>query len=154
MVDLDRGTTINAGKITGGGRINVVPAEASAFLDLRVRTKKDAERVHRQLIALRPFDRQCKIKVTGGLNRPPMERTAGGAALYRKAAQIAIELGWKLDEAAVGGGSDGNFTAALGVPTLDGLGAVGDGAHSPHESVVISELPKRAALLAGLISSL
>ncbi|HET8825731.1 MAG TPA: M20 family metallopeptidase [Terriglobales bacterium] len=154
MVDLKRGTTINVGKISGGGRVNVVPAEASAIMDLRVRTKKDADHVHRQLMSLRPFDRQCKVKVTGGLNRPPMERTAAGAALYKKAAHVANELGWKLEEASVGGGSDGNFTAALGIPTLDGLGAVGDGAHAEHESVVISELPKRAALLAGLISSL
>jgi glutamate carboxypeptidase len=154
MVDLKRGTTINAGRISGGGRVNVVAAEASAFLDLRVRTKKDAERVHRQLMSLRPFDRQCRIKVTGALNRPPMERTAAVAALYKKAARVAQGLGWILEEAAVGGGSDGNFTAALGVPTLDGLGAVGEGAHSAQESIVISELPKRAALLAGLISSL
>lgn len=154
MVDLKRGTTINVGRIRGGGRVNVVPAEASAVLDLRVRTKKDAERVHRQLMSLRPFDRQCKIKITGGVNRPPMERTAAAAKLYKKAAHVADELGWNLEEAAVGGGSDGNFTAALGIPTLDGLGAVGDGAHSAHESVLISELPKRAALLAGLISSM
>ena len=154
MVDLTRGTTLNVGRISGGGRVNVVPSEAGAALDLRVRTKKDADRIHRQLMSLRPFDRQCKIKVTGGLNRPPMERTAAVAALYKKAEQVAHELGWKLEEAAVGGGSDGNFTAALGVPTLDGLGAVGDGAHSAHESVIVSELPKRAALLAGLISSL
>lgn len=154
MVDLKRGTTVNVGRINGGGRVNVVPAEASAVLDLRVRTRRDAERVHRQLMSLRPFDRQCKIKVTGGLNRPPMERTAAAAKLYKKAAHIADELGWNLEEAAVGGGSDGNFTAALGIPTLDGLGAVGDGAHSAKESVVISELPKRAALLAGLISSM
>ena len=154
IVDLRRGTTINAGKISGGGRVNVVPGEANAIVDLRVRTKKDAKRVHRQLLSLRPFDRKCQIKVTGGLNRPPMERTAGVAGLYNKAARIAHNLGWKLEEAAVGGGSDGNFTAALGVPTLDGLGAIGNGAHSPQESVVIAELPKRAALLAGLIATL
>jgi glutamate carboxypeptidase len=105
-------------------------------------------------MSLRPFDRRCKIKVTGGINRPPMERTPGIVGLYKKVAAIAGELGWRLAEAAVGGGSDGNFTAALGVPTLDGLGAVGEGAHSAHESVVVSELPKRAALLAGLLSSL
>lgn len=153
MVDVKRGITINAGRISGGGRVNVVPAEASAVVDLRVRTNKDAARIHRQLISLRAFDRQCKLNVAGSLNRPPMERTAATAALYSKAAEVARGLGWKLEEAAVGGGSDGNFTAALGVPTLDGLGAVGDGAHAEHESVVISELPKRAALLAGLISS-
>lgn len=154
LVDLKRGTTINAGRISGGGRVNVVPAEASAVLDLRVRTKKDGERVHRKLMSLRPVDQKCKIKVTGALNRPPMERTPANAALYKKAAQVAHKLGWKLEEAAVGGGSDGNFTAALGIPTLDGLGAIGEGAHSAHESVVISELPKRAALLAGLILSI
>lgn len=154
MVDLKRGITLNVGRISGGGRVNVVPAEASAVLDLRVRTRRDAERVHRQLMSLRPFDRQCKIKVTGGVNRPPMERTGAAAKLYKKAAHIAKELGWNLEEAAVGGGSDGNFTAALGIPTLDGLGAVGDGAHSAHESILISELPRRAALLAGLISSI
>jgi glutamate carboxypeptidase len=154
MVDLKRGTTINVGRISGGGRVNVVPAEASAALDLRVRSKKDGERVNRQLMSLRPLDRQCKIKVSGGLNRPPMERTPGTADLYKRAVRVAHGLGWKLEEAAVGGGSDGNFTAALGVPTLDGLGAIGEGAHSSHESVVISELPKRAALLAGLMSSL
>ena len=154
MGDRKRGTTINAGKISGGTRTNVVPAEASAVFDLRVKTTQDAERVQRQLMSLRPFDPKCKLQVIGGLNRPPMERTAGVDALYKKAAQVAHHLGWKLEEAAVGGGSDGNFTAALGVPTLDGLGAVGDGAHSRHESVVIAELPKRAALLAGLILSL
>lgn len=153
MVDLKRGTTINAGKISGGSRANVVPAEAMAVLDLRVRTKREAERMHRRLMALRPFDPHCRVRISGGLNRPPMERTAKVVALYKKAALIAHGLGWELEEAAVGGGSDGNFTAALGVPTLDGLGAVGDGAHAPHESVVIASLPKRAALLAGLLSS-
>jgi glutamate carboxypeptidase len=101
--------------------------------------------------SLRPFNRKCKIEITGGINRPPMERTAGVAALYAQAAAIARELGWKLGEAAVGGGSDGNFTAALGIPTLDGLGGVGDGAHALHEHILISELPCRAALIAGLI---
>ena len=153
MADLERGTTINTGKISGGTRTNVVPAEASALIDMRVKTKRDAERLHSQLMSLRPFDPKCRITIRGGMNRPPMERTAKVAALYRKAAQIARELGWKLEEAAVGGGSDGNFTAALGVPTLDGLGAVGEGAHAAHESVVVSELPKRAALLAGMLSS-
>jgi glutamate carboxypeptidase len=153
LVDLRRGTTINVGKVSGGTRANVVPADASALVDVRVKASRDAEKVHRRLMSLRPLDPKCRIKVTGGMNRPPMERSAKTVALYRKAAQIAEGLGWKLEEAAVGGGSDGNFTAALGIPTLDGLGAVGDGAHSAHESVVVSELPKRAALLAGLIAS-
>jgi glutamate carboxypeptidase len=154
LVDAKRGTTINVGKVSGGTRANVVPAEASASVDVRVTSAEDAERVHRELMSLRPFDPKCKLKVTGGVNRPPMERTAAIAALCSKAARIAEELGWKLNEAAVGGGSDGNFTAALGIPTLDGLGAVGEGAHAANESIVISELPKRAALLAGLIGSL
>jgi glutamate carboxypeptidase len=153
MVDLKSGTTINPGKISGGTRANVVASQASAVIDLRVKTKKELARVQRRLMSLRPFDPECRIKIIGGVNRPPMERTAKVAGLYRQAAQIARELGWELEEAAVGGGSDGNLTAALGVPTLDGLGAVGDGAHAPHEFVVLSELPKRAALLAGLLSS-
>jgi glutamate carboxypeptidase len=101
---------------------------------------------------LRAFNRKCKIEISGGMNRPPMERTAGVAALYAQAKAIARELGWNLGEAAVGGGSDGNFTAGLGIPTLDGLGGVGDGAHAIHEHILISELPRRAALIAGLIA--
>ena len=154
LANPQRGTTLNVGRIGGGTRSNVVPAEASAVIDVRVSTKEDARTVDRELKSLRPFDPACKVKVNGGMNRPPMERTRGVAALYQKAREIAKELGWELDEASVGGGSDGNFTAALGVPTLDGLGAVGEGAHSQGEYVVVSELPKRAALLAGLISTL
>lgn len=154
FVDLKRGITLNAGTIQGGTRSNVVPAEASAVLDLRVFNQKDAVVIERKLRALKPVNRRCKLEATGGLNRPPMERTPGVATLYKKAADIAKQLGWKLEETAVGGGSDGNFTAGLGIPTLDGLGAVGEGAHSIHESIVISELPRRAALLAALIESI
>jgi glutamate carboxypeptidase len=132
-------------------RTNVVPAEASAEVDVRIARLKDAAGIDKKIRSLRPFNRKCKIEVTGGINRPPMERTAGVAALYAQAKTIARELGWKLGEAAVGGGSDGNFTAGLGIPTLDGLGAVGDGAHATHEHILISELPRRAALLAALI---
>jgi glutamate carboxypeptidase len=113
----------------------------------------DAGDIDRKLRALKPFNRKCKIEVSGGINRPPMERTAGVAALYAKAKIIASDLGWRLQEAAVGGGSDGNFTAGLGIPTLDGLGGVGEGAHATHESIVMADLPRRAALLAGLIES-
>ena len=134
--------------------MNVVPAEATASLDVRVATQKDAEEIHRRLMSLKPFNAHCKITVSGELNRPPMQRSAGVAALYDKARSIASDLGWDLEEASVGGGSDGNFTAAVGIPTLDGLGAVGEGAHAEHESVVISELPKRAALLSGLLLSI
>lgn len=152
LVDLKRGVTLNVGKISGGTRVNVVPAEAIAGIDVRVRRMGDALRIDRKLRSLKPFNRNCRITISGGLNRPPMERTPGVADLYRKAALIADDLGWKLEEAAVGGGSDGNFTAALGIPTLDGLGGVGEGAHAEHESVVISELPRRAALLSALIA--
>jgi len=151
LVDLKRGLTLNAGLVRGGTRVNVVPAEANASIDVRVARMKDATSIDRQLRALRPINKKCKLELKGGVNRPPMERTPGVAALYDKAVVIARELGWKLSEAAVGGGSDGNFTAGLGIPTLDGLGGVGEGAHATHESIVISELPRRAALLAGLV---
>jgi glutamate carboxypeptidase len=153
LVDRRRGLTLNPGIISGGTRVNVVPAEANAAIDVRVANMKDAAAIERKLRALKPFNRKCKLTLSGGINRPPMERNAGVAALYIEACGIAQQLGWKLQEAAVGGGSDGNFTAGLGIPTLDGLGGVGEGAHATHESVLISELPRRAALLAGLIES-
>jgi glutamate carboxypeptidase len=153
FTDLKRGLTVNAGLISGGTRVNVVPAEASAAVDVRISKLKDAAGIDRKFRSLRPFNRKCKLTVSGGLNRPPMERTKGVAALYEKAAAISRALGHKLDEAAVGGGSDGNFTAGLGIPTLDGLGGVGEGAHATHESIVISTLPWRAALLARLIEA-
>jgi glutamate carboxypeptidase len=153
LVDLKRGLTLNAGVIEGGTRTNVVAAEAKAHIDLRIEQLKDAAKIERKLRALRPFNKKCKLELTGGLNRPPMERTAGVASLYGEASAIARDLGWRLKEAAVGGGSDGNFTAALGIPTLDGLGGVGEGAHAHHESIVIEELPRRAALLARLLQS-
>ena len=151
FTDLKKGLTVNVGVVSGGSRTNVVPAEAAAQIDVRIARLKDAAGIDKKMRGRRPYNRKCKIEITGGINRPPMERTAGVAALYEQAAAIARELGWKLGEAAVGGGSDGNFTASLGIPTLDGLGAVGDGAHAPHEHILISELPRRAALLAGLI---
>ncbi|OLB88892.1 MAG: peptidase M20 [Chloroflexi bacterium 13_1_40CM_55_7] len=154
MVDLKRGLTVNVGRVQGGTRVNVVPAEATAVLDVRIAKMKDATAIDRKLRALKPFNRKCKLKIDGGMNRPPMERTAGVAALYKKASDVAKRLGWRLEEAAVGGGSDGNFTARLGIPTLDGLGGVGEGAHATHESILISELPRRAALLTGLIEAI
>jgi glutamate carboxypeptidase len=152
LVDIKRGITVNVGKVSGGTRANVVAAEATAVIDVRVLRMGDGIEVDNRLRSLKAFNRNCQITISGGMNRPPMERTAGVAALYDQAAAVANELGWKLEEASVGGGSDGNFTAALGIPTLDGLGGVGEGAHAEHESVVISELPKRAALLAALIA--
>jgi glutamate carboxypeptidase len=154
LIDLKRGLTLNVGTAQGGTRVNVIPAEASAVLDVRVARKQDAAGIDRKLRSLKPFNRKCKLEITGGMNRPPMERTPTVAALYKKAAEIARLLGWKLEEAAVGGGSDGNFTAGLGIPTLDGLGGVGQGAHAAYESVLISELPRRVALLAELIASI
>jgi glutamate carboxypeptidase len=120
-------------------------------VDVRVLKMKDAAVIDKKMRALRPYNRKCKLQITGGVNRPPMERSSGVVDLLKKAAAIAKEMNWKLDEAAVGGGSDGNYTAGLGIPTLDGLGGVGEGAHAAHENIVIAELPRRAALLAGLI---
>jgi glutamate carboxypeptidase len=153
LIDLKRGLTLNAGTVQGGTRGNVISAEASAVLDVRIARMKNAKDIDRKLRSLKPFNKKCKLEITGGINRPPMERTPVGTALFHKAAEIAKQLGWKLEEAAVGGGSDGNFTAGLGIPTLDGLGGVGDGAHAGHESVLVSELPRRAALLAELIEA-
>jgi glutamate carboxypeptidase len=153
LVDLKRGLTLNVGVVSGGTRTNVIPAQATASLDVRVARMKDAAGIDRQLRALKPFNRKCRLEITGVVNRPPMERGAGVVALYRQASEIAKNLGWKLEEASVGGGSDGNFTASLGIPTLDGLGGVGEGAHATHEFITLSELPRRAALLAELIET-
>jgi glutamate carboxypeptidase len=151
--NLRQGLSVNPGVIEGGTRTNVIAAEASAEIDVRIKSAKQASGIDRKMRSLKPFDKHCKLEMTGGINRLPMERTAGVAALYKKAQQIARQVGWKLEEAAVGGGSDGNFTAGMGIPTLDGLGGVGEGAHAVHEFIVISELPRRALLLAGMIES-
>jgi glutamate carboxypeptidase len=153
MNNLRQGVSVNPGVIQGGTRSNVIAAEASAAIDVRIKRAKQASGIDRKLRSLKPFDKHCKLDMTGNINRLPMERTAGVAALYKKAHEIAQHLGWKLEEAAVGGGSDGNFTAGIGIPTLDGMGGVGDGAHAVHEFIVISELPRRALLLAGMIES-
>lgn len=150
----DRGLTVNVGVIRGGTRTNVIAAEAVAEVDVRVQKLADSTRIDRKFRALKPLNRKCKLEITGGVNRPPMERSAGTAALFSKAQSIAREIGWQLEETAVGGGSDGNFTAALGIPTLDGLGGVGDGAHATHEHVLIDQLPKRAALIAALLAQI
>jgi glutamate carboxypeptidase len=151
FTDLRRGLTVSVGTIRGGTRRNVVPASAEAGVDVRIAHAADAARVEALFRKLKPFNRKCKLEVTGGINRPPLERTRQGAALYSIAKTLARDIGFTLDEAAVGGGSDGNFTAALGIPTLDGLGAVGEGAHAINESIVIDQLPRRVALLAGLL---
>lgn len=154
FTNLKRGITVSPGVISGGSRINVVPDECRLDIDVRVPRPADARYLERRFAALKPFDRRCRIELRGGLNRPPLERTAGVRALYRKARQLAAGLGVELGEAAVGGGSDGNFTAALGVPTLDGLGAVGEGAHAAHESVLLNRIVDRTALLARLVAAL
>lgn len=151
--NLRQGISVNAGVVHGGTRTNVVAAEASVAIDVRIKAKHQAAPLDRKLRSLKPFDKHCKLKMTGSINRPPMERTAGVAKLYKKAQEVASQFGWKIEEAAVGGGSDGNFTAGIGVPTLDGLGAVGAGAHAIHEHIVISEMPRRALLLAGMIET-
>ncbi len=154
FTDRKRGSTVNPGVIRGGTRTNVVAGEATAAVDARVSKAKDIAYLDKKFRSLRPFDKRCSVEITGGIGRPPMERSKKGVALYTLARRLARELGWELKEAAVGGGSDGNFTAALGIPTLDGLGAVGEGAHARHESVVIAEMPRRAALLARLIETI
>jgi glutamate carboxypeptidase len=154
FVDLDRGLTVNPGVIGGGTRSNVVAAEAWCEFDFRITRAEDAADIDAKFHALTPVDDRCTIEVTGGLNRPPLERTAGVAALYGKARSLAEELGVPLGETGVGGGSDGNFTAGLGIPTLDGIGAVGDGAHAPHEHILIDRIADRTALLAKLIQAI
>ncbi|HVA93898.1 MAG TPA: M20 family metallopeptidase [Candidatus Dormibacteraeota bacterium] len=148
-----RGITVNAGVIEGGTRTNVIPEHARVTLDVRATRPADMRTLERRFRALRPILRGAHLKIHGGFNRPPMERSTS-AALYAKARALAKEMGRTLGEARVGGGSDGNFTAALGVPTLDGLGAVGEGAHSTNENVIIHKLAERAALLAGLLATL
>lgn len=151
--DLRRGLSVNPGIIRGGTRTNVIAAEAAVEIDVRIKLAKQAAALDHKFRALKPFDKHCKLSIEGGINRLPMERNAGVAALYKKAQAIAKQIDWKLEEAAVGGGSDGNFTAGIGIPTLDGMGGVGAGAHAIHEHIVISELPRRALLLAGMIES-
>ena len=151
--NLKQGLSVNPGVIRGGTRTNVVAAEATVEVDVRIKNAKQAAGLHRKMHALKPFNKRCKLTIEGGINRMPMERSAGVAALYKKAQEIARQVDWKLGEAAVGGGSDGNFTAGIGIPTLDGLGGVGEGAHAVHEYILIPELPRRALLLAGMIES-
>jgi glutamate carboxypeptidase len=152
LQDLDRGISVNVGTISGGTRTNVVAEEARAVVDVRAPTQADAARVDAAFRALKAVDERTAVSVTGGLDRPPLERTAQVARLYQQASEVGRELGQALGEGSTGGGSDGNFTAALGVATLDGLGAIGDGAHALHEHVELESLPDRAALVAGLIA--
>jgi glutamate carboxypeptidase len=163
--DLSKGITLNAGVIGGGTKTNVVPAEAWAEIDLRVARRADGPRMEQRFAALKPTPGSgCTLTVEGGINRPPMERTRGTVQLFRRAQSLANELGPDflpdsaaptpaLREAATGGASDGNFTSALGIPTLDGMGAVGEGAHATHESILIDHLAPRTALLAAMLGA-
>lgn len=154
FTNLRRGLTVNPGVIAGGTRTNVVAAEARAAVDVRIARAKDAPALEKKFHSLRPIDKRCTIRVEGGVNRPPMERTPAIRGLFRSARDLASQFGVNLEESATGGGSDGNFTAALGVPTLDGLGGVGEGAHANHESILIDRIADRTALLTLLVASL
>ena len=151
---IKRGITVNPGVISGGTRSNVVAAEASAEVDIRVLRLKDVPALERKFRALKPFDKRCSIEVSGGLNRPPMERSPGIVKLFRAAQTLAREVGVEVEESLTGGGSDGNFTAALGIPTLDGLGGVGEGAHAVNESILVDRMADRTALITKLLATL
>ncbi len=154
FTDLGRGLTVNPGVISGGTRSNVVAAEARAEVDIRVARMQDAPLLERKFRALRPADKRCTIAIDGGVNRPPMERTPAIRNLFQTASRVANEIGVTLEESATGGGSDGNFTAAVGTPTLDGLGGVGEGAHADNESILVNRIADRTALLALLTAAL
>ncbi|MBN9615502.1 MAG: peptidase M20 [Acidobacteriales bacterium 59-55] len=153
FTDLSVQRTVNCGVIAGGTRSNVVAQHASAEVDVRIARASDATRVEKLFRRLKVSDPHCRLEIVGGINRPPMERKTGTIALFKRAKALAAELGFELDEASTGGGSDGNFTAALGIPTLDGMGAVGEGAHAAHEHVVVEHLVPRTALLAAMMAS-
>ena len=154
ITDFDQGVTVNVGVASGGTHSNVVPAAAEAHVDLRVPGMPAYEEVHRRIMARPTFVEGTQVKISGGLNRPPMNETPASRRIYEKAAQAAAAEGFDLPVGGAGGGSDGNFTAALGVPTLDGLGAVGSGAHADHEHVVLSSIAPRVAFLARFLAEL
>ena len=151
FTDLDSGITVNPGVIVGGTQANVVAEKALVHVDFRFAQASQAKLLERKFRSLRPFDKHCRLEVAGGVNRPPMERTEATVELFAQAETLAVELGFELKEASTGGGSDGNFTSAIGVPTLDGMGAVGEGAHAVNESILIDHLAPRTALLAAMI---
>lgn len=152
--DFRRGITVNVGVVQGGTVSNVVAAEARAEVDIRFASNADAELLDHKIRSLQPFDKRVRLEITGGINRPPLERTEKVIALYKQAREIAAELGFDLGEAQVGGASDGNFAAAVGASVLDGLGVAGAGAHAADEHILIDDLPIRGALIASLLASL
>jgi glutamate carboxypeptidase len=147
------GITLNVGVVHGGTRSNVVAAEAEGEIDVRFATEAESREVDRILSSLQPVDERTKVFVSGGINRPPLERTAAVIELFEKARSVAADIGFELGEAQVGGASDGNFIAALGIPVLDGLGISGDGAHAVHEHIEADDLARRGALITGLLLS-
>jgi glutamate carboxypeptidase len=151
LTDHEEGITVNAGVVSGGTRANVVAGEARAEIDLRVKTVQQGEAMTDKILRIRPSRPGIHLEITGGLNRPPMERSPQIIAAYRKAKELGARLGLLLGETSTGGGSDGNFTAALGKPTVDGLGVVGEGPHSVDEYALIESVPQRAALLSLLL---
>jgi len=150
--DLKRRLTVSVGVAGGGSKTNVIPAEAFAEVDVRIARIADGPRIERRFAALKASDKRCSLSITGGINRPSMERSRGTVGLFRRAQSLAAEIAIDLEEASTGGASDGNFTSALGVPTLDGMGAVGEGAHASHESILLDNLAPRTALLAGMLA--
>jgi glutamate carboxypeptidase len=150
----EKGTTVNVCTIAGGTTSNVIPEFAEMEVDVRFSALSEAEKIVGAVQSLESFDRRVRLEIEGGLNRPPLERTEKVAALYEKTKKIADEMNYEFGETSVGGASDGNFVAALGVPVLDGLGVAGDGAHTHREHILISDVPKRATLLAALILTL
>ena len=153
MNDHERGVTVSVGLMNGGTALNVVPAEATAKADVRFWTQEDGEQIVNQIRGLQPVLEDARLEITGGINRPPMPRSEKNVALYEQAKALAAEIGFDLKDTVVGGGSDGNFTAAMGVPTLDGLGVDGAGAHADHEHILVSDIPRRAALLTRLMQT-
>jgi glutamate carboxypeptidase len=149
--DLENGTTANVCTISGGTTTNVIPETATCSIDVRFTSIGEAERIENEIKNLKSFDERVSLEITGGTNRPPMERTAAVINLYEKARQIAAQFDYELGETQVGGASDGNFVGALGVPVLDGLGVAGDGAHTLEEFIFVDDIPKRAALIAALL---
>ncbi|HEV2837160.1 MAG TPA: M20 family metallopeptidase [Pyrinomonadaceae bacterium] len=147
------GITLNVGVIHGGTRSNVVAAHAEGEIDVRFSTEAESQEIDRILSTLEPVDERTKVFVSGGINRPPLERTPAVIELFETARGVAAHLGFELGEAQVGGASDGNFLAAMGIPVLDGLGISGDGAHAVHEHIEVDDIPRRGALIAGLLLS-
>ncbi len=151
--DRKEGISVNVGVISGGTLSNVVAAEARAEVDVRFRTMAQGEDISRRIESMQPVHTGAQIEIRGGINRPPLERTPAVVALFNRARSIASHLGFDLGEGSSGGASDGNFTAAQGIPTLDGLGVEGDGAHASHEHIVVADLPRRAALITALLTT-